>query len=50
MFNALVTSYNDPLTHDPEAVGELVEAWDIMLDTSSVEGDFEDWYDGGGVV
>ena len=38
------------LTNDPDAVGELLKAWDTVVDTSPVEGDFVDQYDGGGFV
>ena len=50
MVEALVKSEDEPLTNDPDGVGELLEAWDTVVDTSPVEGDFIDWYDGGGVV
>ena len=40
----------EPLTNDPEAMAELLEAWDAVVDTSPVEGDFEDRFVGGGVV
>ena len=50
MVEALVESEDEPLTNDPNAVGELLEAWDVVVDTSPVEGDFVDWYDGGGFV
>ena len=40
----------EPLTNDPDVVGELLEACDAVVNTSPVEGDFEDWYDGGGFV
>ena len=50
MSETLVESEEEPLTNDPDAVGELLEAWDVVVDTSPVEGDFEDWYDGGGFV
>ena len=49
MVEALVKS-EEPLTNDPDTVGELLEAWDTMVDTSPVEGDFVDQYDGGGFV
>ena len=48
MVEALVELEGEPLTNDPDAVGELLEAWDMVVDTSPVEGDFIDWYDGGG--
>ena len=48
MVEALVKSEDEPLTNDPDTVGELLEAWDTVVDTSPVEGDFIDWYDGGG--
>ena len=38
------------LTNDPDAVGELLEVWDSVVDTSSMEGDFVDRYDGGGFM
>ena len=50
MMEALVKSEGEPLTNDPDAVGELLEAWDTVVDTSPVEGDFVDQYDGGGFV
>ena len=36
--------------NDPDALEELLEAWNAVVDTSPVEGDFEDQYDGGGFV
>ena len=45
MVEALVELEDEPLTNDPNAVGELLEAWDMVVDTSPVEGDFVDWYD-----
>ena len=42
MVESLVKSEEEPLTNDPEAVGELLEAWDMVVDTSLVEGDFVD--------
>ena len=50
MIGTLVESEEEPLTNDPDAVGELLEAWDAVVDTSPVEGDFEGRYDGGGFV
>ena len=50
MVEALVESEDGPLTNDPDAVGELLKAWDTVVDTSPVEGDFVDRYNGGGVV
>ena len=50
MIKTLIESEEEPLTNDLDAVGELLEAWDAVVDTSPVEGDFEDWYDGGGLV
>ena len=50
MVESLVESEDKPLTNDPDAVGELLEAWDTVVDTSPVEGDFVDRYDGGGFV
>ena len=50
MVEALVESEDEPLTNDPDAVGELLEAWDIVVDTSPVEGDFVDQCDGGGFM
>ena len=58
-FDAEVTSMVDslieaggeePLTNDPEATAELLEAWDAVVDTSPVEGDFKDRFAGGGVI
>ena len=42
MIKTLVESEEEPLTNDPDAVGELLEAWDAVVDTSPVEGDFVD--------
>ena len=50
MIESLVESEGEPLTNDLDAVGELLEAWDAVVDTSPVEGDFVDRYDGGGFV
>ena len=50
MVESLVESEGELLTNNPDAVGELLEAWDTVIDTSPVEGDFVDWYDGGGVM
>ena len=50
MVESLVESEGELLTNDPDTVGELLEAWDTVVDTSPVEGDFVDWYDGGGFV
>ena len=50
MVKTLVESEEEPLTNDPDAVGELLEVWDAVVDTSPVEGDFKDWYDGGGFI
>ena len=50
MVESLVESEGELLTNDPDAVGELLEAWDVVVDTSPVEGDFIDRYDGGGFV
>ena len=50
MVESLVVSEDEPLTNDPDAVGELLEAWDMVVDTSPVEGDFVDWYNGGGFM
>ena len=50
MVGALIKLEDEPLTNDLDAVGELLEAWDMVVDTSPVEGDFVDWYDRGGVV
>ena len=49
-WKALVELEDEPLTNNPDAVGELLEAWDAVVDTSPVEGDFVDRYDGGGFV
>ena len=40
----------EPLTNDPEATAELIEAWDAVMDTSPVVGDFEERYAGGGFM
>ena len=50
MVEALVELEEEPLTNDSDVVGELLKAWDMVMDTSPVEGDFVDWYDGGGFV
>ena len=50
MVESLVESEGELLTNDPEAVGELLKAWDVVVDTSPVEGDFVDRYDGGGFM
>ena len=50
MVESLVESEGEVLTNNPDAVGELLEAWDTVVDTSPVEGDFVDWYDGGGFM
>ena len=50
MVEALVELEDKPLTNDLDAVGELLEAWDTVVDTSPVEGDFVNQYDGGGVI
>ena len=50
MVESLVESEGELLTNDPDAVGELLEAWDAVVDTSPVEGDFVDRYDGRGFV
>ena len=50
MVESLVESEGEPLTNDSDAVGELLEAWDAVVDTSPVEGDFIDQYDGGGFM
>ena len=50
MVDSLVESGEEPLTNDPDAVAELEELWDCVVDTSPVEGDFEERYPGGGVM
>ena len=50
MVESLVESEGEVLTNNPDAVGKLLEAWDTVVDTSPVEGDFVDWYDGGGFM
>ena len=50
MVESLVESEGELLTNDPDAVGKLLEAWDVVVDTSLVEGDFVDRYNGGGFV
>ena len=50
MVESLVESDKELLTHDPDAVEELNEAWDMVVDTSPVEGDFKERYDGGGFM
>ena len=50
MVESLVESEGEVLTNDLDAVGELLKAWDAVADTSPVEGDFVDRYDGGGFM
>ena len=50
MVESLVESGDEVLTNDLDTVGELLKAWDMVVDTSPVEGDFIDRYDGGGFV
>ena len=50
MVESLVESEGEVLTNDLDAVGELLEAWDAIVDTSPVEGDFVDQYNGGGFM
>ena len=50
MIKTLVELEEGPLTNDPDAVGELLEAWDAVVDTSPVEGDFKDRFNGGGFI
>ena len=50
MVESLVELEGEVLTNDLDAVGELLEAWDAVVDTSPVEGDFVDQYDVGGFV
>ena len=50
MVESLVESEGQVLTNNLDAVGELLEAWDAVVDTSPVEGDFIDQYDGGGFM
>ena len=47
---SLVELESEVLTNNPDTVGELLKAWDTVVDTSPVEGDFIDQYDGGGFV
>ena len=42
MVEALIELEEEPLTNNPDAVGELLKAWDTVVDTSPVEGDFAD--------
>ena len=42
MVESLVELEGELLTNDPDAVGELLKAWDVVVDTSPVEGDFVD--------
>ena len=42
MVEALVELEEELLTNDPDAVGELLKVWDLVVDTSPVEGDFVD--------
>ena len=50
MVESLVESEGELLTNDPDAVGELLKARDTVVDTSPVEGDYVDRYDGGGFM
>ena len=50
MVESLVESGDEVLTNNSDTVGELLKAWDTIVDTSPVEGDFVDRYDGGGFV
>ena len=50
MVAALAESDEELLTHDLGAVGELFKSWDAVMDTSPVEGDFKERYDGGGFM
>ena len=50
MVESLVELGDEVLTNNPDMVGELLEAWDMVVDTSPVEGDFVDRYDEGGFV
>ena len=50
MVESLVELGDEVLTNDLDTVGELLEAWDTVVDTSPVEGDFIDRCDGGGFV
>ena len=42
MVESLVELEGEILTDDLDAVGELLKAWDVVVDTSPVEGDFVD--------
>ena len=42
MVESLVELEGEVLTNDLDTVGELLEAWDTVVDTSPVEGDFVD--------
>ena len=50
MVESLVESEGELLTNDLDAVGELLKAWDAVVDTSPVGGDFVDRYNGGGFM
>ena len=50
MVDSLVKSEEEPLTNNPDAIGELCEAWDLTMDTAPVEGDFKERYARGGFV
>ena len=50
MVESLVESEGEVLTNNLDAVGGLLEAWDTVVDTSPVEGDFMDQYNGGGFM
>ena len=50
MVESLVESEGELLTNNSDAVRELLEAWDAVVDTSPVEEDYVDRYDGGGFV
>ena len=50
MVDSLVELEEEPLTNNPDAIRELCEAWDLIMDTVPVEGDFEERYAGGGFM
>ena len=50
MVEALVELEDKLLTNDLDTVGELLKVWNMVVDTSPVEGDFVDQYNGGGVI
>ena len=50
MVDSLVEPEEELLTNNPDAIGELCEAWDLTMDTAPVEEDFKERYARGGFV